>query len=212
MATGDLLRRLAAALQSAHAPRAAHARMSPELSYGRHAGPAPATARAAAVIVLLFSRDRATGGARQWYLPLTERPAMLARHGGQVSLPGGAVDVDESSSQAALRELDEELGFTGPLELLGRLPNCYVFASNFLITPWIAATDTDPEWRPHDREVQCVFELPLESLVDESQVGRVTIERGPLAFGAPCLRVGSACVWGATSVMLGQLADVLRTL
>jgi hypothetical protein len=80
-----------------------------------------------------------------------------------------------------------------------------------VITPWIAATDTEPVWRPHDREVQGVVELPLQSLLDESLVGRVTIERGPLAFEAPCLRVGSACVWGATSVILGQLADVLRT-
>ena len=83
-------------------------RMSPELSYGRHAGPAPHTARSAAVVLLLFRR------AGRWHLPLTERPLTLAHHAGQISLPGGAVDHGESSIEAARRELKEELGFDAP--------------------------------------------------------------------------------------------------
>ena len=43
-------------------------------------------------------------------------------------------------------------------------------------------------------------------------VGRLTIERGPLMFHAPCIRVGAARVWGATASVLGELADVLRYL
>jgi 8-oxo-dGTP pyrophosphatase MutT (NUDIX family) len=177
--------------------------MSPEMSYGRHAGPAPATARQAAVLILLFRR------AGHWYLPLTERPATLSRHGGQISLPGGAVDVGESSSDAALRELSEELGIDGHVELLGCLADCHVFASNYLVTPWIAAMSTEPQWRPHDHEVQAVLELPLETLLAEDSVGEMKIERGPLVFRAPCIRIDSACIWGATSVILGELADVL---
>ena len=106
--------------------------MSPELSYGRHAGPAPHTARHAAVVLLLFRRDG------RWHLPLTERPDTLAHHAGQISLPGGAVDAGESSTEAALRELDEELGFNAPVEVLGQLADCYVFASDFLVTPWVS--------------------------------------------------------------------------
>ena len=34
----------------------------------------------------------------------------LAHHGGQISLPGGAIDDGESASEAAVRELREELG------------------------------------------------------------------------------------------------------
>ena len=61
-------------------------RMSPQLSYGRHAGPAPCTARAAAVLLMLFRRRG------RWHLPLTERPKTLPHHGGQISLPGGAIE------------------------------------------------------------------------------------------------------------------------
>lgn len=180
--------------------------LSPELSYGRHAGPAPHTAKHAAVVLLLFRRDG------RWHLPLTERPLTLAQHAGQISLPGGAVDRGETSTEAALRELNEELGFDAPVEVLGQLANCYVFASDFLVTPWVAVATIEPEWRPHDREVQGVFELPLDVLLDERAIGRLTVERGPLVFHAPCIRVGPARVWGATCIILAELTDLLRHL
>jgi 8-oxo-dGTP pyrophosphatase MutT (NUDIX family) len=200
----DLPVRLAAALRGGNGGAAARVRMSPELSYGRHAGPAPHTARGAAVIILLFRRNGA------WHLPLTERPATLSRHGGQVSLPGGSIDRGETSEQAALRELAEELGITESVQILGRLADCYIYASDFLVTPWVAATADDPVWTPHDHEVQSIIELPLETLLDETAIGRTTISRGPLTFRAPCIHIGSACVWGATSVILGELAETLH--
>jgi 8-oxo-dGTP pyrophosphatase MutT (NUDIX family) len=206
LATADDLPHQLAQEVSRHDHRKVPRRMSPEMSYGRHAGPAPATARAAAVMLLLFRRP---GG---WHLPLIERPASLLRHGGQISLPGGVVEPGESSNDAAKRELQEELGLNVPVEGLGRLADCYVFASDFLITPWIAAIDFEPQWRPHDREVQRVIELPLEVLLDERAIDRTTIERGPLVLHALCFQVATASIWGATAVILSELADVLRRL
>src|SRR5262245_9119768 len=109
----DLPQRLAAALAAGHRGETTRSRMAPQLSYGRHAGPAPYTARAAAVMLLLFRRDHT----RRWLLPLTERPATLAHHGGQISLPGGSLDPGELSDAAARRELDEELGVNDKVEL-----------------------------------------------------------------------------------------------
>jgi 8-oxo-dGTP pyrophosphatase MutT (NUDIX family) len=178
--------------------------MSPQLSYGRHAGPAPHTARAAAVILLLYQR------AKRWHLPLTERPSTLVHHAGQISLPGGRVERGETSSAAALRELHEELGIDEDVILLGRMPKCYVFASDYLITPWIAEVRHDPVWRPQAEEVQHVIELPIEALLDQGNIGSLTIERGPLVFHAPCLRVGETRVWGATSIILSELTELLH--
>jgi 8-oxo-dGTP pyrophosphatase MutT (NUDIX family) len=215
----DLAQRLATAMSTAHrgawgrgpaeppVPWSLATSMSPELSYGRHAGPPPHTARPAAVVLLLFRRHG------KWHLPLTERPVTLAHHAGQISLPGGAVDECESSLDAALRELNEELGFESPRLVLGQLADCYVFASDFLVTPWVIASfEPDTYWRPHDREVQSVIEMPLEALLDEQLIGRLTVERGPLVFHAPCIRVGSARVWGATCIILNELASLLRYL
>jgi len=179
-------------------------RMSPELSYGRHAGPPPATAQSAAVLLLLFRRHG------RWHVPLTQRPAALVRHGGQISLPGGRIEPGEGSDQAARRELAEELGVDSAVELFGRLPNCYVYASDYAVTPHVAATTAEPQWRPDAREVERVVELPIDVLLTPSSVGRMTIHRGPLEFRAPCFVFGNDRVWGATSVILGELADVLR--
>jgi 8-oxo-dGTP pyrophosphatase MutT (NUDIX family) len=200
----DLPQRLRRALAQAASGKFGRTRMGPEMSYGRHAGPAPITARQAAVMLLLFRRDD------EWHLPLTERPASLMRHGGQISLPGGAVDMGETASQAALRELDEELGFDADVEMLGQLAECYVFASDFVITPCVGAVDFAPQWKPHAWEVQGIVELPLAALFDPRSVGTTTIERGPLTFRAPCWQVAGACVWGATAVILDQLAGILR--
>jgi 8-oxo-dGTP pyrophosphatase MutT (NUDIX family) len=157
-------------------------------------------------MLLLFRRDR------RWLLPLTERPATLAHHGGQISLPGGSLDPEETSDAAARRELDEELGVRDNVELLGKLVDCYVFASDFLITPWLAAIDFAPAWRPDAAEVADVVELPLDHLLDDYSSGRLTIERGPLVFHAPYIRFGEARIWGATSIILSELADVMRAL
>src|SRR6478609_6500408 len=118
----DLPQRLAIALSAEQRGADARARMSPQLSYGRHAGPALVTSRPAAVLLLLFRRRG------RWMLPLTERPLSLPHHGGQISLPGGAVDVGESSCGAAMRELGEELGVVDQVEVLGCLSDSYVFA------------------------------------------------------------------------------------
>src|SRR5690242_5964070 len=49
---------------------------------------------------------------------LTVRASGLRRHGGQWALPGGRLDPGETPEQAALRELEEELGLTLPPEHL----------------------------------------------------------------------------------------------
>jgi 8-oxo-dGTP pyrophosphatase MutT (NUDIX family) len=206
LTAADLPQWLAQVIEQGNTGRRLPAHMSPEMSYGRHSGPAPITARAAAVMLLLFRRDG------RWHLPLTLRPASLMRHAGQVSLPGGAVDIGETAANAALRELNEELGVDTDVELLGQLADCYVFASDFRITPWVATVAFEPQWQPHEREVQGVVELPLNELFDQHSLGTTTIERGPLVFRAPCLQVGSACVWGATAVILSELADVLSSI
>jgi 8-oxo-dGTP pyrophosphatase MutT (NUDIX family) len=159
-------------------------------------------------MLLLFRRNG------KWHLPLTERPDTLTRHAGQISLPGGAIDVGESSTGAALRELHEELGFDAPVTVLGQLADCYVFASDFLVTPWIAASTHElaPIWQPHDHEVKHVIELPIELLLNNHAIGKLTIERGPLTFQAPCYELGSTRVWGATSIILDELAGLLRQL
>jgi hypothetical protein len=54
--------------------------------------------------------------------------------------------------------------------------------------------------------------MPLDVLLDEKAIGRLTIERGPLVFHAPCIHIGPARVWGATCIILNELTALLRHL
>lgn len=179
---------------------------APELVYGRHAGPARADARAAAVTVVCC------WDGSEWLLPLTVRAADLTHHGGQVSFPGGLIDGDETPRDAAARELAEELGVAPQLEWLGNLSPQFVYASNAWVVPCVAATKGVPDWRPSPREVERVITLRLQDLLNQPPAPPLEIARGPLRFAAPQLRIEEHSAWGATAVMLGELRGRLLRL
>ncbi|MCE9552644.1 MAG: CoA pyrophosphatase [Planctomycetes bacterium] len=177
-----------------------------ELGYGRHHGPPLHTARAAAVLILLYPTEQG------WCLPLTVRPATLTAHAGQISLPGGLVEPGETSQQAALRELHEELGVGATdLRILGALPEFYVFISDFLVTPWVAAATVRPTFVPSESEVAEVLELPLSRLLDPASVGTtMRIGHGGIRFRSPHFTLDQHEIWGATSMILATLRGVLQ--
>jgi 8-oxo-dGTP pyrophosphatase MutT (NUDIX family) len=116
-------------------------------------------ARRAAVAVTL-APDRE---GRACFL-LTRRSAKLNRHGGQWALPGGRLDEGESAQEAALRELDEELGLTLDAgALLGRLDD-FSTRSGFVITPVVLWCDDYRELRPDPREVAHAYRVPIADL------------------------------------------------
>ena len=189
---------LAADLAEASEPPWASA-WAPELSYGRHWGPPRRDARSAAVaVVLCWERG-------EWSLPLTVRHAGLSRHGGQVSFPGGLIDDGETPCDAAAREIEEELGLRPRLDWLGELSPMFVYASNSMVTPCVAAIDHWPTWVPQPAEVDAVLRLRVGALVMEPTAPPLVVQRGPFMFKAPQLLVEGRSAWGATAVMLGEL-------
>jgi 8-oxo-dGTP pyrophosphatase MutT (NUDIX family) len=196
-----LPQRLAGRLKRALPGAAVQSLYQPQAAYGRHFGPPPASARPAAVLVLLYCDDGA------WHLPLTLRPDYLADHAGQISLPGGAVEPGESSELAAIRELNEELGVDArSIELLGELSPIYLFRSNYSITPWLAVTRSRPNWQPNPAEVAELVALPLAVLLDPKTTTVEVWQDQGVAFQVPALRYQGHVIWGATAMILAELA------
>ena len=76
----------------------------------------------------------------------------------------------ESSEEAALRELEEELGIDRFRSLLlGQLSPLYLFGTNFLITPWVAAVRDAVEFLPNREEVDEFLQVPLAHLLAAGQ-------------------------------------------
>lgn len=196
--------RIAARLQDPLPSWSAQVHYQPELSFGRHRGPADADARAAAVLIVLYPRHD------EWHVPLILRPAHMAEHAGQVSFPGGSIERGETGRQAALREYSEELGVSADgVTVLGRLSDLYLFASNFLIEPWVGVVDEHPRWEPSPGEVQRVLEVPLRHLLDPANSSTFERRQGEIVFRAPCICFESQRIWGATSMMVAELSAVL---
>ncbi len=160
--------------------------------------------RAAAVVIVVVHDAEADHAA----VLLTRRPDNLRRHGGQFALPGGRLDPGETEIEAALRELEEELGLTlAPDAVIGTLDD-FGTRSGFRITPVVAWADDARELRPNPEEVHKVFHVPLADLespkipyLEDSSAGSEPV------MSAPLESLGHR-VYAPTAAMLYQFREV----
>lgn len=98
---------------------------------------------------------------------LTKRAERLSSHSGQIAFPGGKIDEDDASPEAAaLREAWEEIGLDiNEVRILGRLPD-YHSGSGFLIAPVLGFVSAQAEYEINREEVDYMFEVPLRFLMD----------------------------------------------
>jgi 8-oxo-dGTP pyrophosphatase MutT (NUDIX family) len=168
-------------------------------------GPSPAVPlRAAAVLVpIVWHRDAPA-------ILLTLRSAALTAHAGQVAFPGGRLEPGETAEAAALREAAEEVGLDPRLpELVGELPEHHT-GTGFRVTPVVAFLDPPLVLTPDPAEVQAVFELPLATVLDPAAPQRRRSEFRGRMRDYWVWPHDDHLIWGATAVILVNLARVLR--
>jgi 8-oxo-dGTP pyrophosphatase MutT (NUDIX family) len=141
---------------------AAHERRALPLDGRRHA----------AVAVVLVGSDpelhhgETLGVAGGASLLLCQRALRMTQHAGQWALPGGRIETGETTIEACLRELDEELGVRlTPRSVVGWLDD-YPTRSGYVITPVVLWGGTDPALTPSRDEVFAVYRVSLRELVD----------------------------------------------
>jgi 8-oxo-dGTP pyrophosphatase MutT (NUDIX family) len=166
-------------------------------------------ARAASTLLLVYPVADGT-----LTIPLTVRHAALRTHAGEVSLPGGAVDDDDASAEAAaLREAYEEVGVEpAAVRILGTLDRVWIPVSNFELQPFVGALEQRPQLRPHVAEVEAIVELPIAHLLSESALTEEVIEGDGWRLRAGVYRYGGQRIWGATARVLAMFASVMRQL
>lgn len=142
---------------------------------------------------------------------LTKRSALLPTHAGQVSFPGGKIEAEDASPEAAaLRETQEEVGLDPTqAEILGRLPD-FVTGTGFHITPVVALLPARTVLRPQTMEVDEIFALPFSVLLNPDYPVRCQkvlrgVERAFWVWPDQTHEI-----WGATAEILRQLALLLR--
>jgi len=200
MTPDELRRRLAALppdLEAVHGDGTAEDRRLAHAALGR-------TLRPAAVLMLLTDH-----GAHGMHLVLTQRTAHLADHAGQISLPGGHIDAEDTSAvAAALREAREEIGADPThIEVLTTLPT-YVTVTAYAITPVVALADRR-DWRVDPHEVVDVFEVPLAHLLAGESWRRDCLVRAGRERTYWAVPWQERYIWGATAGMLRTLRSAL---
>lgn len=191
-----------ATLRAALAARlAAHERRAQQLDGRRHA--------AVAVVLVDGDPDRhggamvGVGGGASLILCL--RALRMSRHAGQWALPGGRVDAGETALDAALRELDEELGVRlGPQSVVGWLDD-YTTRSGYVITPVVLWDDTNLTVTPARDEVHAVYHVSLQALIEtEPRFIKIPESDRPVLQ----LPLGEELIHAPTGAILLQLRQV----
>lgn len=165
-------------------------------------------ARPAAVLMPIIMRaDGPT-------LLFTQRTADLKDHPGQVSFPGGRMELsDRSPIDTALRETEEEIGLLRQhVEVIGSLPE-YVTGTGYRVTPVAGLVLPPFDVVPDPREVAEIFEVPLVFLMDGMNHQRRTAEL-PGGMGRRTfytMPYQRFFIWGATAGMLRNLFHFLRS-
>ncbi len=142
------------------------------------------------------------------HVVLTQRATHLKQHAGQVAFPVGKIDAgDVSPEAAALREAEEEVGLANhQVSVLGVL-DPYLTSTGYTVTPYVGLIAPDWSPRPDPSEVDCVFEPPLDFLMDPTNRERHHYDRDGTRRYFYAMPWNGFYIWGATAGMLKGLSD-----
>lgn len=142
---------------------------------------------------------------------LTVRSSDMPSHAGQISFPGGKTHPeDKSPIDTALREAHEEVNIRpDEVDIIGAL-GVHQGGLGFSVTPVIGLVRPSADLRPCPREVDEIFEVPLDFVADLAN--HLTEERyhEGVAYRMYAAPFGRYHIWGLTAGILRSVADLLQ--
>jgi len=118
----------------------------------------------------------------QWHILFEVRSFTMRKQPGDISFPGGRIDLnDPSPMDAALRETYEELGIEPTsVQVIGQL-SPYIASPSFVVFPFVAIVNYDQIQHSYNKEeVEEIFTVPINWLLNyEPYVHKVTVKPIP---------------------------------
>jgi 8-oxo-dGTP pyrophosphatase MutT (NUDIX family) len=165
-----------------------------------------------AVLAVMFEE---LGEAR---LIFTRRSSSLRTHRGEVSFPGGRLELGEDAKAGALREAFEEVRLDpATVTVVGWIHPVMTMVSASLILPVLATLSGRPDLTASPAEVERIFDVSLAELADPdifheerwSIPGREIPGSDDNSFPVWFFEVAGEMIWGATARMLYELLSVV---
>tara|TARA_B100001765_G_scaffold35086_1_gene19350 strand:- start:6 stop:638 length:633 start_codon:yes stop_codon:yes gene_type:complete len=161
----------------------------------------------AAVLILLYLEDN------EIHFFLTKRSNELEHHKGQISLPGGTQEENEKLTHTALRETQEEIGINKTsISIIGSMTPLFVPVTGFMINPFIGYSLNKLEPTPDPLEVEAIFSVNISDLLNEAN--RTIEQRNIRGYDVevPYFKLNNYEVWGATSMILSEFRDLIKSI
>lgn len=163
-----------------------------------------AGARPAAVLIAI-----GTDAAGTLSVILTERAGHLAKHAGQVALPGGKLERGETPTIAALREAHEEVALPPAAVHPLAMTEQYLTRTGFVVVPVIGLVTRRTVLRPDPGEVAEAFLAPLSRVLDAAHRRERQMEWKGRPRTVYEVMVGDKRVWGVTAGIFKLVSERL---
>lgn len=166
------------------------------------------SAKMAAVLLLVYPSNTTSS------FVLIKRPTYNGAHSNQIALPGGKVEPqDENLSETAMREAHEEVNIL-PSQIIKTTPltPIYIPLSNFLVSPFLAISNTPPNFIKEEREVDKILQIPVSDLLKHTILPTTDIKTSSKnTIQSPYFSLNNEIVWGATAMVLNEFKHLLKS-
>ncbi len=160
----------------------------------------------AAVLILLYPKGRSL------FTVFIRRTQYLGLHSGQISLPGGKMEQDDSDiSTTALREAEEEIGITrNDVKIVGNLSQLFIPVSNMLVFPVIGYIPYRPDFTKHPGEVDELIETSIDEFlrpgIVQNKIEKILFRKAVVPF----YNIDGNHIWGATAMIISEFTELLQ--
>ncbi|WP_203248920.1 NUDIX hydrolase [Sporosarcina beigongshangi] len=184
------------------------------------------TAFRSAVIIPLVQVDG------EWHVLFEVRSFTMRRQPGDISFPGGRIDVaDPTPLAAALRETHEELGVDPKTVTVIRQLSPYIASPAFVVYPFVATIDYSEIIHSYNtEEVEEVFTVPIQWLLNYEPYMHVVAVQATPASNFPFDKIANGAqyqwrsigmeewffdyeqytIWGLTARILKHFIDIIK--